>query len=191
MKLFRSRLLALTLFAVLAACADKPPEDRAEPVEDAPPPAKTAAVTPICPQVAILRAGQEAFDYAGEAPEPAQLVASAMMQSIEGDCGYREDGIDIKFTLHMGAKRGPRLGGDRAGFPFFIALVDPKETILSRETMTAEFKFSGSDGVTQAEQNLRVFIPLAKADQLAGPSYRVLVAFPQRAEQKAAPSRKK
>lgn len=190
MKMLRSRLLALTLCAVLAACADKPPEDRAEPVEETPPPAKTSAVTPICPQVAILRAGQEAFDYAGEAPEPSQLVASAMMQSIEGDCGYREDGIDIKFTLHMGAKRGPRLGGDRASFPFFIALVDPKETILSRETMTAAFKFSG-DGVAQAEQNLRVFIPLAKADQLAGPSYRVLVAFPQRAEQQAVPPRKK
>lgn len=191
MTTFRKFSLFLVLGLALAACASKPAEEKAEPVDEPPPPAKIKTDNLICPQVAILRAGQEAFDYAGEAPEAAQLVASARMQTVEGDCAYRENGIDIKFTLHMGAKRGPRLGGDRVSFPFFMAVVDPKENILTRETMTAEFKFSGKEDVALAEQALHVFIPLSEAELISGPAYRVLAAFPQRAEQKAVPPRKK
>jgi acetylornithine/N-succinyldiaminopimelate aminotransferase len=133
----------------------------------------------ICPQVAILQPAQEIFDYGGENPDPAQLVARVKMQSIEGDCGYQKNGIDINFTLHLSALRGPRLGGDKFSMPFFIAIVDPSENIISRQTVTAQFHFAGSK-TAMDDEALHVFIPLPEKDQLGGPDYRVLTGFKQR-----------
>jgi hypothetical protein len=99
------------------------------------------------------------------------------MKSITGDCSYHKDGIDIAFTLHMASRKGPRLGGDQVSFPYFIVIVDPAENILSRQVMTAHFKFSGLDKVSVDEEPLHVFIPLSQTAMLAGPDYRVFVGF--------------
>ena len=131
----------------------------------------------ICPQTAILQRAEKVSDYGGEAPDPSQLVAEARMKSVAGDCAYRKDGIDIAFTLHMQALRGKRLGSGQVGFPLFIAVVDPADTILNKQILTAQFKFSGSDKTTDSDEPLHVFIPLSEAALQAGPDYRVLVGF--------------
>ncbi len=171
----KKRIILFALLAVTACASDDKPKktedkpDKAAKVEN-----KTNEL--ICPQVAILQPAQETLDYGGENPDPAQLVARAKMQSIEGDCGYQPKGIDINFTLHIAASRGPRLGGDKVGMPFFIAIVDPSENIISRQTVTAQFNFAGSKTATDDEA-LHVFIPLPDNAQLGGPDYRVLTGF--------------
>jgi hypothetical protein len=170
------------LFAllVLAACADS---DKSAPKDT--PPAKPELKTEnmICPQVAILKQADEAFDYGGEKPDAAQLVAKARLKAIAGDCAYRKDdeekgsGIDIAFTLQEVAARGPRLGGDQIGFSYFIAVVNPAENILNRQIMTAQFKFSGDSKVAETNEPLHVFIPLPETSLAAGPDYRVLIGF--------------
>jgi len=130
----------------------------------------------ICPQVAIVQEVQETADYGGEKPDPSQLVAKARMQHIEGDCAYRKDGIDIAFTLSMIAGRGQRLGS-QVSFPYFVAVVAPVDRVLSRQVLTASFKFSGSEKTTTDDEPLHIFIPLSETDQQDGPDYRVLVGF--------------
>ncbi|MDR3450014.1 MAG: hypothetical protein P4M15_09780 [Alphaproteobacteria bacterium] len=164
------------LFVVLAFAACSSDGDKKPDVAKEDAPAKKQELKTgnlICPQVAILTEGQQVMDFGGEKPDPAQLVSIGRMKNVEGDCGYRADGIDIKFTLHMMAKRGPRLGGDSIDLPYFIATVDPAEHVLSRQVMTAHFKFS--DDAADDDENLHVFIPLAKQEQLAGPDNRVLM----------------
>lgn len=139
--------------------------------------------TPICPQVAILRELQEIMDYGGEAPDPAQLVSKARLQSIDGDCAYTKDGIDVRFNVNFAAMRGPRLGGLHASIPYFVAVVDPDQNILNKELMTEEFKFSSHDSVTLDSQNLHVFIPLPKDKIILGPDYQIVVGFQLRKEQ--------
>lgn len=177
------KTLMLALIMVLSACAsDKDSEDKAskenlgKPKEIAPE-VKFNTDNLICPQVAILTKAQQHLDYGGENPDPSQLVATAHMDRVDGDCAYRPDGVDIDFTLHMSAKRGPRLGGDQTSIPFFIASIDPAENILSREIITATFIFKGQDKVTQDDEALHVFIPIKKEDIQAGPAYRVLMGF--------------
>lgn len=170
-------LLALVL--TLAACAGDDKPDEAKKAENE---AKTAAPKIktddlICPQVAILQEAEEISDYGGEEPDPSQLVAKARMVSIAGDCSYRKDGIDISFSLHLTARRGPRLGGEQVSFPYFVAIVDPAENIPSRQVVTAQFKFSGLDKTAEDDEALHVFIPLPQKDQLSGPNYRVLTGF--------------
>lgn len=172
------------LFGVLAlvSCAGG---DKPEPSKEAPP-AKAELNTDniICPQVAVLKEAEEAFDYGGEKPAEAQLVAKAHLNKINGDCAYRKDdeknkktGIDIAFTVQAAASRGPRLGGNQVSFPYFIAVVDPAENILSRQVVTAQFKFSGTDKVKEISEPLHVFIPMPESGLPAGPDYRVLIGF--------------
>jgi hypothetical protein len=131
---------------------------------------------PICPQVAILRELQQFNDYGTEKPDPGQLVAQAKMVSVDGDCGYVKTGVDIKFDLSLVAAKGPRLGGQRISFPFFIAVVAPDGTILSKEKMTTEINFSGHRTADTAE-SLHVMIPFPMAQRKLGADYRVLLGF--------------
>ena len=170
------------LFALLAltACADS---GKAEPPKEAPPPkAELKVDNMICPQVAVLKEADEAFDYGGETPDPAQLVAKARLNKITGDCAYRTDakkgiGADIAFKVQAVAARGARLGGNQVSFPYFIAVIDPSDAVLSRQIVTAQFKFSGAEKVVEINEPLHVFIPLSEKTLTAGPDYRVLVGF--------------
>ena len=160
----------IVLFAmlVLAACGeDKDASEKPHDKADKPAVVKYKTEDLICPQVAILEQAQEVVDYGGEKPEPQQLVAKASMKKIEGDCAYRKDdkdlsktGIDIAFTLHLVAARGPRLGGAQTSFPYFVAIIDPADKIVSRQSLTASFTFSGSDKVAESEEDMHVFIPV-------------------------------
>jgi hypothetical protein len=164
----------ICLMAVAACAGDDKPKDAAK--DEAPKPAKIKTDNLICPQTAILKPAQQIVDYGGEKPDPAQVVAQARMQSIQGDCAYRDDGIDIAFKLNINAVRGKRLGS-QVSFPYFIAIIDPAEKIVSRQTTSVSFTFKKDEKVAETIEPLHVFIPLAKSDQLAGPDYRVLTGF--------------
>jgi hypothetical protein len=131
----------------------------------------------ICPQVAIIHELDTIRDYGGAQPASSQLSAASRMQTISGDCGYQDDGIDIAFELDFVAARGPHLSGNRVQFPFFVAVVDPDGNILNKNMMTEEFHFKGDDKTTERSDNLHVFIPMPKDKHPAGPNYRVLAGF--------------
>jgi hypothetical protein len=177
----KRQFAGLLVFMVLAACADS---DKAGTPKEAPPPKPAEIKTEglICPQVAILREAEEQFDYGGDKPDASQLVAKARLRKVEGDCGYRNDkeketGVDISFTLQALAARGPRLGGNQVNFPYFIAVVDPADSVLSRQVMTAQFKFSDDKKVAELYEPLHVFIPVPLKSLPSGPDYRVLIGF--------------
>jgi hypothetical protein len=183
------KIASLFVFLALIACgsSDKPelsPDaSSTEAVQEAPTPEPEVRTDNlICPQVAVLREADEEFDYGGEKPNPGQLVAKARLGKITGDCAYRkkegsETGIDISFKLEALAMRGPRLGGDQVSFPYFLAVVDPSDVVLSRQLMTAQFHFSGDNKVAELAEPLHVFIPLPIKDLPSGPHYRVLIGF--------------
>lgn len=173
-------LLSLFVLLTLVACAGG---ETPEAEISAPPEPEVRTDNLICPQVAILKAAEERFDYGGERPEAAQLVAKALMKKISGDCAYRKDGdetgIDISFDLEAVAARGPRLGGNRVSLPYFIAVMNPADDVLNRQIVTAEFIFSSGEGLSEIKEPLRVFIPMPAQALPSGPAYRVLVGFMQ------------
>ncbi len=128
----------------------------------------------LCPQTAIIRDLELARDYGNDTIDDKTLVATAMMKNVKGRCDYTDEGVEVEFDLLILGGKGPRLGGDRASFPFFISVLDPEKTIMSKEMMTAEIAFGGA-GVVEKTEQLRVFIPLEKdAD---GSLYQVLMGF--------------
>jgi hypothetical protein len=170
----------------LAACsASSDSENKEEDIKAARADAVTKAVNdekykppkPICPQVAIIHELENVRDYGGEKPDPDRLVSEGKLINIEGSCEYQDTGVDIAFTLHMAARRGPRLGSNRVDFPFFIAVVDPDQNILNKDQMTASFQFDEDKRTAAHDEPLHVFLPLAKAKDQDGPNYQVLLGF--------------
>ncbi len=139
----------------------------------------------ICPQVAIVRSLDTIRDFGNEQPAAAQLVAVARMENIDGDCGYQDNGIDIQFTLDFKAAKGPRLGGNKADFPFFIAVVDPSNEIVTKSQMTEQFKFKSDEKTVDITEPLHVFVPMTKDEKAHGGDYRVLMGFQLTEEQLA------
>jgi len=170
--------LCASVFLLSACGSDDADKHVAEKAEEKPAKHKTVeAPPPICPHVAIVGNLDLLRDYGGEAPAANQLVSAAKLVGIDGDCEYRDDGIDVAFQLKVAAKRGPRLGGTHVSFPYFVAVLDPSDTILNKDQMTAEFHFASDETVTNHTEPLHIFIPLAKDKQTEGPSYRVLIGF--------------
>ncbi len=170
-----SYTLGLAMLVALSACstskADKIDADKkeAETKKDQP--------LPICPQVAIIRDLDDMKDFGTEKPDPAELVSQARMLNVTGECEYKDNGIDVRFDLNFAAAKGPRLGGLRVSFPYFIAVVAPDKTILNKDKMTVEFSFSSDKKTIEHAESLHVFIPLPKAQRSFGPDYQVLSGF--------------
>ncbi|MDX2028894.1 MAG: hypothetical protein SFW62_09715 [Alphaproteobacteria bacterium] len=173
-------LLVLILLTALSACAssdkekDKDAEKEEEKKEEV---VEEKKKLPICPQVAIIRELATVRDYGDEKPDLEQLVSVSRMESIEGDCEYKDEGIDIAFGLGMIAGKGPRLGGDHASFSYFIAVVDPEQNILNKDRMSVEFRFTDDKKIAERMERLHVFIPLGKDKHETGPNYQVLLGF--------------
>lgn len=180
-----SLFLAFVLLTVLAACSstdkDKDKEKDTEEKQEEVVEEKKKKL--ICPQVAIVRELATIRDYGNETPDPSQLVAAARMENIYGDCAYEDEGIDIDFGLNFLAAKGPRLGGDHAGFSYFVAVLDPEQNILNKDRMTIDFRFSEDKKFPTKEERLHIFIPLDKEGQKTGPNYQVLMGFQLTPEQ--------
>lgn len=176
-----SFLALLAALPLLAACGSddetKPDTTKAEEPKPAIKTATIKAPTPICPQVGVVRGLDVVRDYAGENPDPSQLVAAAKLLGTDGDCEYTDEGVDITFNANMAARRGQRLGGRHASFPMFVAVLDPTDTILNKNQMTADIDFSSDDAEVNHVETMHVFIPLARDRQPLGPQYRVLAGF--------------
>ncbi len=149
---------------------------------------------PICPQVAIVRELDDIKDYGNEKPSLDQLVGEARMDSVQGNCGYIEEKddndkktgkIDIAFDLKLTAARGPRMGSTHGSFPFFVALIDPEQKIITKDKMIADFTFSDSkDNITADKvESLHIILPLEREKWDTGPNYQVLLGFQLTQEQ--------
>ena len=187
-KIIRFFLIVFTVLCVgyLAACshdddaADTPvgsDKDKNKKVAEVKMPA------PICPQVAIVRELQTYRDYGREQPDPSQLVAAGKLIKVVGDCAYTDDGIDVKFELDMAAQRGPRLGGEHTSLPYFIAVLDPQQNILTKNTLSADFDLPDNRKIVEHTDNLHISIPLAKDKKRFGSNYQILIGFQLSQEQ--------
>ncbi|MFY9288130.1 MAG: hypothetical protein WAO98_06475 [Alphaproteobacteria bacterium] len=183
--------LALSFLLILSACAsdgdeDKEKEQEKEKLEQEAKEQEEAAakrLTNICPQVAILRELEGIRDYGTEKADPAEFVAAAKMVTVSGECEYQEEGVDISYNLRIQAGKGPRLGGNRATFPYFVAVVDPGKNIVSKEKMTLEVRFPSDSKLTESYEEFRVFIPLTKEQREMSSNYQVLMGFQLTQEQ--------
>ncbi|MCL2474090.1 MAG: hypothetical protein FWF23_04225 [Alphaproteobacteria bacterium] len=142
----------------------------------------------ICPQVAILREAKEALYYGNERitgaisdSESQPLLLKARMFKIDGSCRYDKDGkdsgADIDFTITSAAVREKAGASQKFSLSYFVAVVDPVDEIIFRRLEKVTYKFSSKDRVTEAEDRIKLFIPIPEEKLAVGPGYRVLVGY--------------
>lgn len=162
MKLSHTLLLSCAALA-LTACASK------------------KEALPPCPQVAIIRALETFNDHGSDTAVPENLVAVAKMDDVTGACQYGEKGVDLDFTVSMRALKGKRLGGNNVSMPFFVSVVNDHNKVVSKEYMTASFKFKDTP-VASFQEKIHVNLPYKGEGKLTGK--RVLLGFQLTQEQR-------
>lgn len=137
----------------------------------------------VCPQVAAIRDLAQIADFGrDESPGLDRMVALGKIESIEGDCTFREASIDTNFELHVAARRGPGLGGDKVEFPYFVAVLDRNDVPVNKQNLSVALRFAPEHAEAESVENIHIAIPSgAHADDV----WRVLVGFQLTPEQLA------
>ena len=140
----------------------------------------------ICSQVAILREAQEALDYGtgkltDTVNEAQPLLLKARMANVDGTCKYVKDGdesgVDINFSIASIAVREDSGESQKFTLPYFIAIVDPANEIVTRRIGEVEYKFSSKNKIAEAKVTIKAFIPIPEEKLAIGPAYKVLIGF--------------
>jgi hypothetical protein len=156
----------IALLPLLAACASNPKDEQ------------------TCPSVAVVRDLHQFADFGrAEKPARAEFVAAARLDGVRGDCGAEDKKIVANIDIAMRAFRGPRLGGDRAEFPYFVAVLDRDDYVVAKQNLSATFSLTQNDKMVEKVEAVRVNIPNPVGRD--GRYWRVLVGFQLSPEQLA------
>ncbi len=160
------RLALIAMAPLLAACAGNSKEPSA------------------CPSVAIVRDLHQYADFGrAEKPTRSEFVAAARLDGVQGDCGNEDKKIIANLDIAMRAFRGPRLGGDRAEFPYFVAVLDRDDRVVAKQNLSVAFSLAQDDKMIEKTEAVRVAIPNPLGRD--GGYWRVLVGFQLSPEQLA------
>jgi hypothetical protein len=100
--------------------------------------------TPPCPRVGILGDAQKVTQYRdGPGRDLTDVTFEAELLDYNGGCKFedKQSTVVISFILQVGATRGPAASKQEALVPYFVALVDTQQNILSRERFVARIPF--------------------------------------------------
>lgn len=147
-----SRLTTLSILAVLiaagllAGCSSKRPN------------------LPPCPRVGILGDAQKATQFRdGPGRDLTDVTFETQLLDYNGECKYedKQSAVVVTFVLQVAATLGPAATVPEAQVPYFVAIVDKQQNVLSRERFVARVPFrEGRRRVVVAEE-LEQRIPLA------------------------------
>jgi hypothetical protein len=132
-----------------------------------------------CPQVAVIR-DLSVYQHPPRSDET-NLVVSARMGNIQGGCSIDKNTGTVKAGFDVVALRGINTAGRRAVLPFFVSVLDTKDTVVKKETYEIPVVFDG------AQRLLTMHIPVNP--NIAAPAgedpsqYRVLIGFQLSSEQ--------
>lgn len=132
-----------------------------------------------CPQVTVLRDAGKITRYRpgarpGTAAPARRTVTGASLPSpdvevrgvlgeIEGSCTYDDTGVTIDMGIDVVVQKGAALNGVGTSLGYFVAVIDPEQRVVRRETFEAAFTFPSPEAGsrTGSREELRQHIPLA------------------------------
>lgn len=104
----------------------------------------TKRATPPCPRVGILGDAQKATQYRdGPGRDLTDVTFETDLLDYNGSCKFedKQATVVISFILQVAATRGPAASQQAALVPYFVALVDGQQNIISRERFVARIPF--------------------------------------------------
>jgi hypothetical protein len=136
-----------------------------------------------CPVVSILADGADISRYRpGAPPDLAALLVDGRIAGVSASCDFvRGGGVEVKVAVLMDVERGPATRGNRADFPWFLAVTSGDDSqLVQRKDAVLVVNFEGNQTrarVTTAPESI-IFPPGRNPAE-----YRVRVSFALTAEE--------
>lgn len=147
----RASLLGLSavllLSVVLAACSGS----------------RKAPNLPPCPRVGILGDAYKGTQYRdGPGRDLTDVAFDVELLDYNGSCKYEnnQSTVVVSFVLQVAAARGPAASQPEALVPYFVAVVDKQQTVLSRQRFVARVPFKEGQRRIVVGEELEQSIPL-------------------------------
>lgn len=119
--------------------------------------------TPPCPRVGILGDAQKATQYRdGPGRDLTDVTFQTELLDYNGTCKFedKQATVVISFILQIGAARGPAASGTEALVPYFVALVDTQQNVISRERFVARIPFKDAQRRVVVGDEFEQVLPL-------------------------------
>jgi hypothetical protein len=135
-----------------------------------------------CPQGGIAPDANVVVQFRdGPGRDITDVVLQAQVVDMRIDCQYAKGktakpSVSVDLQVAFKAERGPAERSRKVRVPYFIAIVDPSKSIVTKEVYFVDFEWTDNRPVTGAiVGDYSPFIPLAS--NFDGPSYQILVGF--------------
>lgn len=131
-----------------------------------------------CPHISVLPELSELHQYQNmDNPTESGHVSSVSIIGLDSRCAVNDMNMIVDLDIIFHAATGPQAANDsgRASFsyPYFMAITDENNAILTKEIFAASIKFDHGWVEATHEESLRQLIPM----QEAGREYRIMVGF--------------
>lgn len=128
-----------------------------------------------CPRMAALRDLQQWTDFGGHKPAKENLVIAARLDPPQGTCRFRDGRIEAELDLTVRTYRGARATQETVSVPYFAAIIDAQDKVVSKQGFTAALKVPTGKSPAEATEKLRLVIP--NAQELDGNAWRIMVGL--------------
>jgi hypothetical protein len=140
--------------------------------------------TPACPRVAVLAdAARQVKFRPGTGRDLTDVEYEAQVLGVDGTCAYdrKKSQVEIDFLLDIEVARGPGNADRRADVEFFVAVLDPDQNVLGKETFVSNVRFDANLNRVIVSENIAPTLPLH--DIARGPGYTVFIGLQLDAEE--------
>lgn len=152
-----ARLAPLALPALIAACSTPPPP-------------------PLCPKPGIVdRLSTNTVYQPGASEEPSSILFRTAIVGFSGGCSYSSDKVEMRLNVDISATPGPAYRAGTMPVRYFVAVADPKGTVIDKQTFGIDIPQAQGTGPVIVRDKLTQTIDGATAT--TGQSYRVYMGL--------------
>ncbi len=137
---------------------------------------------PACPRATVVGELARLTEFRpGSGRDLTDVVYNAEVARVDFGCTYdKRVKVTMQTTVNLAIERGPADRDRRADITYFVAVLDPEQRVVARETFTVPVRFDGNFTRMQASEEIEQVITLGGR---SGAGYRVYVGFPLTPEQ--------
>jgi len=155
-----------------------PPEPVPEPYkpEDSEPQGKKRADT-TCPSIAVLADANRSTVFDGKGKDVTDIVYQAHLSNPVLDCRHKKGSqLNITVKVTVGAELGLAANTREIEIPYFVAIIDPEQMVVTKEKGVALVKIA-RDGRTGSLEVESPTIKLALEEDTVGADLEVLLGL--------------
>jgi len=132
-----------------------------------------------CPTLTLPADAADLTRYRpGSSPDLSTVVLDARVTAVDASCrrGRRDQSVDATISMRFQMDRGPAAPSRAVQLPWFIALLDKDDNVVTRQTFVLPAQFSANTTrAAVSSQPVEISFPVSSERRVQ--DYRILVGF--------------